>query len=137
MKNRMITMLAVAFFSAAMVLTPGCKKDTPPPAAYNPSFSATALPYNVGGIDYLSFMLTCTTDDIEVIKVELSGPGGSYSDTYTGNGSLFLRNEPMTLSSDYPKLLGTWTFTVTGNIKSGTHSGESFYGTTTVNVTGK
>ena len=26
MKNKMITMLAVAFFSAAMVLTPGCKK---------------------------------------------------------------------------------------------------------------
>ncbi len=132
-------MLAVALISTAMVFT-GCKKEeapAPPPAAYVPGFSATAVPYNVGGVDYLSFMISCTTDDFEVIKVVVNGPGGSVSDTYTGNGTIFLQNEPMTLSNDYLKLLGTWTFTITGNLKSGSHVGESFSASSSVNVSGK
>ncbi len=131
-------MLTVAFISTAFVFT-GCKKaaPAPPPAAYVPGFSATAVPYNEGGVDYLSFMVSCTTDDIEIIKVVIHGPGGAVSDTFTGNGTIFIQNEPMTFSNDYVKLLGTWSFTITGNIKSGTHSGEGFSASTSVSVTGK
>ena len=138
MKNKLFMMLAVAFISTAVVFS-GCKKTAPapPPAAYVPGFSATAVPYNAGGIDYLSFMVSCTTDDIEIIKVTIAGPGGSVNDTFTGNGSIIIKNEPMTFSNDYVKLLGTWSFTFTGNIKSGTHSGDGFTGSASVNVTGK
>lgn len=95
-------------------------------APYLPNFSPTYLVVNQGGIDVLDFYITCTTDDWEMIKVIVTYPGGLGSETYIGNGTIMTVGAPFTFSNYFPKLLGTWTFAITGNIKSGVHVGESF-----------
>lgn len=100
--------------------------------AYIPIFSVTAIPYTVGNTEYLSFVTTCTSDDYELILIIIEAPGGLGSTTYDGNGVIVLKEEPITLTTDYENFPGTWTLTIRGIIKSGVHAGESFEAIATV-----
>lgn len=125
--------------STSMVFV-SCSKDDDPepaPAPYVPAFSPTYFSVDLGGVQYLDFYITCTTDDWEMIKVDVIYPGGAGNDLFTGSGALQLRGEPFTFPNYFLKLGGSWTFNITGNIKSGTHVGESFVVSTTISVSGK
>lgn len=137
--KNLLKFLVVMLVSMTMVYG-SCDKDDPeppPPAPYLPVFSATYFSVDMGGISYLDFYITCTTDDWEMIKVDVVYPGGAGNDLFTGNGALQLRGNPFTFPNYFLKLGGTWTFNITGNIKSGTHVGESFVVATTIAVAGK
>jgi hypothetical protein len=144
-KSKLLLLLGVVVMSMAMVLS-ACKKDdddddtpapTPTPTPYQPAFSPTYLVVDIGGVDYLDFYITCTTDDWEMIKVIVSYPGGLGNEEYIGSGQIVTQGTPFTFSNYFTKLGGTWTFNITGNIKSGQHVGESFTVVTSVTVTGK
>jgi len=139
--KNLLKFLVVILVSMTMVYSDcsGSKDDPepPPPAPYVPGFSATYFSVAAGGVDVLDFYLTCTTDDWEMIKVDVIYPGGSGNDLFTGNGSIQLRGVQFTFPQYFPKLGGTWTFNITGNIKSGTHVGESFVVSTTLAISGK
>jgi len=131
--------LVVMLVSTSMVFV-SCSKDDDPepaPAPYVPAFSPTYFSVDLGGVQYLDFYITCTTDDWEMIKVDVIYPGGAGNDLFTGSGALQLRGEPFTFPNYFLKLGGSWTFNITGNIKSGTHVGESFVVSTTISVSGK
>lgn len=132
--------MVVALLSITMMVGTSCSKDddpAPAPVAYTPGFSATYFSVAGGGVDVLDFYITCTTDDWEMIKVDVIYPGGAGNDLFTGNGALQLRGQPFTFPQYFLKLGGTWTFNITGNIKSGTHVGESFVVSTSIAVAGK
>lgn len=137
--KNLLKVLGVILLSMTMVYGSCNKEDdpVPPPAPYVPGFSATYFSVNAGGVDVLDFYITCTTDDWEMIKVDVVYPGGAGNDLFTGNGALQLRGEPFTFPNYFLKLGGSWTFNITGNIKSGTHVGESFVVSTTIAVSGK
>lgn len=143
-KTRLFFLLGILLMSTALVLS-SCKKDedddepapAPTPTAYSPIFSPTYLIVDGGGVELLDFYITCTTDDWEMIKVIVTYPGGLGSEEYIGSGQIMTAGSPFTFSNYFPKLGGTWTFAITGNIKSGAHVGESFTVATSVNVTGK
>jgi len=136
--------MAVLLMSTAMVFTACKKDDDPAPVAppvdpclnYQPVFSPTYLVV-AGQVELLDFYITCTTDDWEMIKVIVSYPGGLGNETYTGNGQIMTQNAPFTFSNYFPKLGGTWTFHITGNIKSGNCVNKSFTVTVSMQVTGK
>ena len=144
-KSKLLLLLGVVVMSMAMVLS-SCKKDddpepTPTPPVdpcdtYVPAFSPTYLIIQ-GTPELLDFYITCTTDDWEMIKCIVTYPGGLGSETYTGNGTIMTQHAPFTFSNFFPKLGGTWTFAITGNLKSGTCVGNSFTVTTSMQVTGK
>lgn len=121
-----------------MVTTSSCKKEDepepPPPAAYVPVFSSTSIAIDATTID---FYITCATDDYELIKVAVKSPGGLQDDTYLGNGMILISGEPITFPNYFLRTSGTWTFVVTGTVKSGTHIGTSFVASTSVSVSGK
>ena len=136
--------MAVLLMSTAMVFS-SCKKDDDPAPAptpvdpcenYQPNFSPTYLVI-AGQVELLDFYITCTTDDWEMIKVIVSYPGGLGNETYTGNGQIMTSNAPFTFSNYFPKLGGTWTFAITGNIKSGNCVNKSFTVYVSMLVTGK
>lgn len=142
-KSKLFLLLGVVVMSMAMVFS-SCKKDddddpapTPTPTAYTPVFSPTYLVVNQGGVELLDFYITCVTDDWEMIKCIVTYPGGLGSEEYIGSGQIVTQGSPFTFSNYFTKLGGTWSFTITGNIKSGAHVGESFVVVTTVTVTGK
>ena len=136
--------MAVLLMSTAMVFS-SCKKDEDPPPApppvdpcenYLPNFSPTYLVI-AGQVEYLDFYITCTTDDWEMIKVIVTYPGGLGTETFTGNGQIMTSGAPFTFSQYFVKLGGTWTFAITGNIKSGNCVGKSFTVVTSILVSGK
>lgn len=102
---------------------------------YTPVFSPTYLIVQQGGIELLDFYITCVTDDWEMIKIVVTYPGGLGSDVYVGNGQVITVGSPFTFSNYFPKMGGTWTFSILGTIKSGQHNGESFTAFATVTVT--
>ena len=139
MKN-LLKVVVIMLLSMTVVLG-SCKKEEsvdPPPAAYIPSFSATYFSAGViGGIEVIDVYITCTSDDWEMIKVDVKGPGGGFDKLYSGNGALQLRGEPFTFTDYFPKLGGSWSFNITGNVKSGEHLGTSFVTSTQLNISGK
>lgn len=137
--KNLLKVLGVLLLSMTMVYG-SCNKDedpAPTPTPYSPSFSATYFSVFNGGVEVLDFYITCVSDDWEMIKVEVIYPGGAGNDLFTGNGAIQLRGEPFTFPNYFLKLGGTWTFNITGNIKSGSHVGESFVVSTTLNISGK
>ena len=142
MQTRRVTG-TLALLLLFITLTSGlCTKEEtvdppPPPPDYIPAFSPTAAPVTIAGVEMLDFYITCTTDNWEMISVKITSPGGVGDATYSGNGSIVLQSETFTFPDFFPKLLGTWSFQITGNVKSGTHVGESFVATCSVSVTGK
>jgi hypothetical protein len=120
-----------------------CKKEedtpapTPTPQPYTPAFSPTYLIVNQGGTELLDFYITCVTDDWEMIKCIVTYPGGLGSEEYIGSGQIVTQGSPFTFSNYFVKLGGTWTFAITGNIKSGVHLNTSFTVVTSMTVTGK
>ncbi len=141
-KRKLFYLVGIMFVSMALVFS-ACKKDeetpapTPPPAAYTPAFSPTYLVVNQGGVELLDFYITCVTDDWEMIKTIVTYPGGLGSEEYIGSGQIVTAGSPFTFSNYFVKLGGTWTFAITGNIKSGQHLGTSFTVVTSMTVTGK
>ena len=146
-KSKLFYLMGIVLLSTAMVFS-SCKKDddpapaptptpTDPCANYAPIFSPTYIVDNSTGIDLLDFYITCTSDDWEMIKVIVSYPGGLGSDEFLGNGQLVTQGTTFTFPVLFPKLGGTWTFAITGNIKSGQCVGKSFTVTKTMTVTGK
>jgi len=143
-KSKLFYLMAVLLMSTAMVFS-SCKKDddpapAPPPTdpcdTYMPNFSPTYL-IIAGSPELLDFYITCTTDDWEMIKVIVTYPGGLGTETYTGNGTIMTAGAPFTFSNYFVKLGGTWTFAITGNIKSGNCVGKSFTVYVSMQVTGK
>lgn len=138
MQKKLFMLFTGLLISGAILTMGSCKKDeTPVPQAYVPGFSATAMPTTVGGVEALDFYVVCTTDDYELITVKVKYPGGAGDETFTGSGMILAQDEPISFPQFFPKLLGTWTFTIKGNVKTGTHAGTSFSATTTVAVAGK
>ncbi len=138
--KNLLKLIGVVLLSMTMVYG-SCNKDDdpepPPPAPYVPGFSATYYSVDAGGVQVLDFYITCTTDDWEMIKVEVVAPGGAGTETFTGNGTIQLKGDPFTFTEYFPKLGGSWTFNITGNVKSGTHVGESFTVSTSLSISGK
>jgi hypothetical protein len=141
-KSKLFYLVGVLFISTALIFT-ACKKDdpaptpTPTPTAYSPVFSPTYLVVNQGGVELLDFYITCVTDDWEMIKVIVTYPGGLGSEEYVGSGQIVTAGSPFTFSNYFVKLGGTWTFAITGNVKSGAHLNTSFTVYTSMTVTGK
>jgi len=142
-KSKLLLLVGVVVMSMAMVFS-SCKKDddpaptpTPTPTTYTPTFSPTYLVIDQGGVEWLDFYINCTSDDWEMIKCIVSYPGGLGRDEFIGSGQIVTAGSPFTFSQYFVKLGGTWSFAITGNIKSGAHVGESFTVVTTVTVTGK
>lgn len=135
--KRMIFTMSLLILIGMLVL-PSCKKDKeeepPPVAAYVPTFSATSIAIDAMTID---FYITCTSDDYELIKVQVKSPGALQDETYMGNGMLLIQDEPITFPNFFVRTSGTWKFIITGTIKSGAHVGESFTITAHVSVSGK
>lgn len=104
-----------------------------PTAAYIPVFSSTSIAIDATTID---FYITCTSDDYNLVKVDVVYPGGLGTETYTGPLYMTM-NSPITFPNYFTRMSGTWTFKITGTISSGTHIGTSFVATTTVIVSGK
>jgi hypothetical protein len=104
-----------------------------PAAAYVPTFSSTSMAIDATTID---FYITCTSDDYDLVKVDVIYPGGLGTETYTGPLNMTM-NSPITFPNYFTRMSGTWTFKITGTISSGTHIGTSFLATTTVSVSGK
>lgn len=137
--KNLLKVLGVILLSMTMVYG-SCNKDDDPeptPAPYVPAFSATYFSVFQGAVEVLDIYVTCTTDDWEMIKVDVIMPGGAGNELYTGNGALQLRGEPFTFPNYFPKLGGTWTINITGNVKSGTHVGTSFSTSVSLNISGK
>ncbi len=118
--------------------TPTTPTPTPDPVENPPSFNVSAQPVTlVTGDAGLSFYAFCTTEDINLVKVEVHNPRGQ-STTYNANNNLFLKNqefECQTPGTGYFKYLGTWTLVFVGNRATGTKS--SFSVSTSISVTGK
>jgi hypothetical protein len=104
-----------------------------PSAAYVPTFSSTSIAIDATTID---FYITCTSDDYDLVKVDVIYPGGLGTETYTGPLNMTM-NSPITFPNFFTRMSGTWTFKITGTVSSGTHIGTSFVATTTVTVSGK
>ncbi len=137
MKTKTMIFSLSLLFLFSMLALPSCKKDkeepAPIPAAYVPVFSATSISFTGSDID---FAITCVTDDVEIIKVEVRYPGGLGNDLFSGPLQL-IKNEPFIFPAPFPRFSGTWTFIMTGTIRSGTHVGTSFVAQATVQVSGK
>ncbi len=73
----------------------------------------------------------------QVEQVIVTYPGGLGNDEFLGNGMISTQGSTFTFPVYFPKLGGTWSFAITGNIKSGTCVGKSFTVTTSMNVSGK
>ncbi len=136
-KNVLLSMGLIMMF--VLFTTSACKKKSdpapvPPTPAYVPSFSATSISIDAVTLD---FYISCVTDDYELIKVEVKSPGGLQDDTFLGNGMLMIKNEPITFPQFFVRTSGTWTFLITGTVKSGTHIGTSFTASASVSVAGK
>jgi hypothetical protein len=136
-KNVLIALGTVLMF--VMFTTSSCKKKDDPepeptPTPYSPAFNATSIAIDAATID---FIITCTSDDYELIKVEVKSPGGLQDDTFLGNGMLVIKGERIFFPNFFVRTSGTWTFIITGTIKSGAHVGESFTVSTSVSVSGK
>jgi hypothetical protein len=101
---------------------------------YTPQFAPTYLTVQQGGVDYLDFYITCTTDDWEMVKIVVTYPGGLGSEEYIGSGFITPEGTPFTFGNYFAHLGGTWTFSILGYIRSGPHTGESFTAVTTVTV---
>ncbi|RLD32008.1 MAG: hypothetical protein DRI72_07910 [Bacteroidetes bacterium] len=136
MKTKNVLLALGMIMMAVLVTFSSCKKDDPepPPAAYVPVFSSTSITIDATTID---FYITCTTDDYELIKVDVKSPGALQDDTYLGNGMILITGEPITFPNYFVRTSGTWTFIITGTIKSGAHVGTSFTASTSVSVSGK
>ena len=138
MKTKNLLLALGMIMMTLMIITSSCKKEDddpePPPAAYVPAFSSTSIAIDATTID---FYITCATDDYELIKVEVKSPAGLQNDTYLGNGMILIKGEPITFPNYFVRTSGTWTFVVTGSVKSGTHNGTSFVASTSVSVSGK
>ncbi len=142
-KSKLFYLVGALFLSTALIFS-ACKKDedpaptpTPTPTAYTPAFSPTYLVVQTGGSEVLDFYITCVTDDWEMIKTIVTYPGGLGNEEYIGSGQIVTQGSPFTFSNYFPKLGGTWTFAITGNIKSGVHLNTSFTVVTSMQVTGK
>lgn len=137
--KNLLKVLGVILLSMTMVYG-SCNKDDdpePPPPAYVPTFSSTYFTVFQGAVEVIDIYVTCTSDDWEMIKVDVIYPGGAGNELYTGNGMLQLRGEPFTFPNYFPKLGGNWTIAITGNIKSGTNVGTSFSVTQSLSISGK
>lgn len=137
----LLKFLAIVLVSMTFIYG-GCNKDddpapTPTPTDYHPVFSATYYSVDMGGVDYLDFRIACITDDWEMIKVIVTPPGGGNSMQYNGSGTIMTQNAQFTFTDYFLKLGGTWSFSITGNVKSGTNNGEGFTETVSVSVSGK
>lgn len=136
MKTKSIFLAVGMILMFAMVTATSCKKKEstpPPPPAYVPVFSATSIAV---AADLIDFYITCVTDDYELIKVEVTYPGGLGNETYTGP-MILVSGAPITFPNYFPRLSGNWMFRITGTVKSGSHIGTSFVASTQVTVSGK
>jgi len=130
MKKTALLFTICALFLSAFVMCSGCKKKTstdeetyvPPP--YSPSFLASATSYTSGGYKVLAFEIKCTTDDVEITSLVISGP--SANATYTGNGEVFQKNQSIFLPDEFLYLEGKYSFTIKGIIKSSNNYGLAF-----------
>ncbi len=133
-----MTIMAFIAVSFTMIYGECNSKDDPEPepVAYTPGFVATSISGQVGGVDVIEFSIRCTTDDVELVRIDVRAPDGS-SGTYTGNGNIWLQNEAMLIPDTFIKMSGTYTFTMSGTLKSGSHNGEGFTASASVSVSGK
>ncbi|MCC7317514.1 MAG: hypothetical protein IT219_03220 [Bacteroidales bacterium] len=138
MKTKNVLLIFSMMFLAVVFMTTSCKKDDPEPEpepqARVPVFSATSIAIDATTID---FYITCTTDDYELIKLEIKSPGGLQDETFLGNGMLLIKGEPITFPNFFVRTSGSWIFIVTGTIKSGADIGKSFTASCSVSVGGK
>lgn len=139
MKTKNVLLTLGVILMMVVVTTSSCKKKddpapTPTPTPYMPVFTASSIAIDALTID---FYIRCATDDYELIKVEVKSPDGSQDDTYLGNGMLLVSGESITFPNFFVRTSGTWTFIVTGTIKSGANIGTSFTATCSVPVSGK
>ncbi len=133
--NSIFKLIAITLVSVTMIYGSCNKTDDPvAPAPYLPGFNATSISGNVGGVEVIEFAIVCTTDDVNITKIEVHAPDGS---TYTYTGGLFVRNQQMIIPDTFVKLSGNWTFAITGSVSGGTHNAEGFNASAAVSVSAK
>lgn len=137
--RKLFTLLGVVALSFTMMYGDcNSSKDdpTPTPTVYNPTFVATSVSGSSNGVDVIEFYIRCSSDDVELTRIDVKAPdGGSF--TYSGNGNIWLKDELMYIPDVFLKLSGSWSFTIAGTIKSGTHNGEGFTSSASISVSGK
>lgn len=127
MKTRNILLLVGILLMSTAVLFSGCSKEEETPA--DPTFVVTAQPDG----DILYFGAYCSTDDVNLTKIEIKDPLlNTY--TYNAGGVLWVKDELITFPDAFNKLLGTWTFSFVGTVVV---DGRSFTVVSTINITGK
>ncbi len=137
MKTKTMIFSLGLLFLFSMLTLPSCKKEkeepAPIPAAYVPVFSATSITLTGADID---FAITCITDDVEIIKVEVKFPGGLGNEIFQGPLQL-IKDQPFFFPNPFPRMSGTWTFVMTGTVRSGANVNASFVAQATLQVSGK
>jgi hypothetical protein len=104
-----------------ILLTPSCEKDEPEEVVYFPVFTVS---YQTSGPD-LFFLLTCTSDDVEIIEVEVIAPGSAEPVMLKGP-LMASANEPFSFTDPFQRTSGNWTFHIHGRVRSGEHIGITF-----------
>ncbi len=107
-----------------------CKKnqdeeDEHPATPYSPILVAEGTKVMKDGVYYLNFVITCTSDNIRLNSIVVTGPN-SLNQSFDGQGQTFQMNEGILLLWDFPYKEGKYTFTVSGLISGGNYNGSSF-----------
>ncbi|PLX02623.1 MAG: hypothetical protein C0595_10165 [Marinilabiliales bacterium] len=133
--NSILKLIAITVVSMTMIYG-SCNKDDEKvePTAYVPSFNATSISGNVGGVEVIEFAVVCTSNDVNVTKIVVRAPDGN---SYTYTGGLFVQNQQMIIPDTFVKLSGTWSFTISGSVSGGTHNAEGFDASASVSVSAK
>jgi hypothetical protein len=113
MKTKAMILSMSLLFLFSMLALPSCKKEKEEVIivpAYVPVFSATSITLTGADID---FAITCVTDDVEIIKVEVKFPGGLGNEIFQGPLQM-IKDQPFFFPNPFVRISGTWTFIMTG-----------------------
>ncbi|MCX6244006.1 MAG: hypothetical protein NTU98_04815 [Bacteroidetes bacterium] len=132
-KQNVLLSLGILLLSMVILFSSCKKKESDPAPVSAPTFTLSATP-DPGITGNLIFYVTCTTDDVKMTRIDIKDPINTGIPPVDLQGMTMLRNTNYYLTTSYPKELGTWTFTFTGNRST---DNSSFVSSASLNITGK
>lgn len=109
-----------------------CEKEEPEPVTYTPDFS---IAYERAG-NNLNFLISCTTDDVEINSILVSPPALQAAKEFEGP-LMLSRNVLFTFNDQFNFSAGAWSFTIAGKVRSGEYLGALFNAEHTINISSK